>query len=146
MAVWNQQPADSTLSNVNPAEGRANLGAVGFADVQQFGPVTLSLIGTTGAMVFRPRFAGTLVSVAGVPGGAAVTVGASLAHVDINSDAVTTADALTIGAGEPSGTTQFDTAVTAGGEFLAYSVVAVYITGAGSAGNISITLGYTRTP
>lgn len=145
MAVWNQQPADSTLSNVDPAEGRANLGAVGFADVQQFGPVTLSLVKTTGAMVFRPRFAGTLVSIAGVVG-LADTVDASLVHLEVNNTPATTRAALTVLGGEPVGSCPFDTEVTEGGDFSDSTTVALYVTGVGAAGNVSITLGYTRTP
>ena len=146
MATWNEPTAgaDITLSNVDPATGRASLGAVGWADVQQFGPITLSLIGDTGMMSFRPRFAGTLVDIAGVLG-LAETSGASLGHLEINGSPVTLNAALTIPSGESPGSAMFDTTVHNGGDFAANSTVSVYVTGVGLAGNISVTLGYTRT-
>lgn len=146
MATWNEATggADITLSNVDPAVGRANLGAVGFADVQQFGPIVLSLVGTDGFAYWRPRFDGTLVSVAGVVGVATATSGNSILNVEVNSVAVHFDSALQVGAGESSKSCVFDANVTAFGAFTAGSDVSLFITGTGTNGNLSVTIGYTR--
>lgn len=129
--------------------GGAGAGASGSApvtaaDVQDFGPFSLDLIGANTAEIrFQVGFAGTLKAIRGISSKATIATGTAIATVSVGG-VNCTGGAITWDIADAAGTKKNST-ITAGGAFAIGDQIRVLISGTNDAAAFGgITLDYTR--